>query len=125
MNINFRKGSQGLTWSEPTIRKAAKLKDACGKYGYELLLDEGYPLPCVKTLQTRLKSITYDPQPGVPKHPSTNIKSDQGYLLSCMQTLRTQVLGSTRESETRVIRPFVQCKHSWPLSCLNHYLLHT
>ncbi|KAK3895316.1 hypothetical protein Pcinc_000961 [Petrolisthes cinctipes] len=39
-------------WSSNTMRKAAEMRRICGALGYQLLLDRGYPLPCLMTLQT-------------------------------------------------------------------------
>lgn len=49
-----------MLWSEETVRKALQLKFACGRTGYQLLLDQGQPLPSLATLQRRVKNIDFE-----------------------------------------------------------------
>ncbi|XP_040572925.1 uncharacterized protein [Lepeophtheirus salmonis] len=55
-----------IIWSSPTINKALKLKYACGSSGYETLLDQGFPLPSLRTLRRKLNATV----------PSINIEKD-------------------------------------------------
>ena len=55
----YRKGTQGMVWSEDTIRKALQLKFACGKTGYQLLIEQGHPVPCTQTLQRKMRNISF------------------------------------------------------------------
>ena len=48
-----------MVWSEDTIRKALQLKFACGKTGYQLLIEQGHPLPCIQTLQRKMRNISF------------------------------------------------------------------
>lgn len=48
-----------MKWSPQTIQKALQIRFACGS-GYELLLDQGYPLPSVRTLQRRMALIDFE-----------------------------------------------------------------
>ena len=52
-----RRSTRGLKWEQETIKKALKLRFACGSTGYELLLQQGQPLPAIRTLQTVLAKI--------------------------------------------------------------------
>ena len=61
ISFAFRKGTQGMTWSEATVKKALQLKFACGRTGYELLIEQGMSLPCIKTLQRRVKAVDFEP----------------------------------------------------------------
>uniref|UniRef100_A0A0K2UYE5 THAP-type domain-containing protein n=1 Tax=Lepeophtheirus salmonis TaxID=72036 RepID=A0A0K2UYE5_LEPSM len=38
-------------WTISTIKKALKLRFTCGLSGYSTLIDQGYPLPSIRTLQ--------------------------------------------------------------------------
>lgn len=49
-----------MPWSDATIQKALKLKFSCGKAGYEMLLEQGQPLPSLVTLRRRLNLIEFD-----------------------------------------------------------------
>lgn len=44
-------------WSNITSKKALQLKLSCGNTGYEMLLSQNQPLPSVRTLRRRLKSL--------------------------------------------------------------------
>lgn len=50
-----------MFWGESTIKKALQLKFACGTTGYELMIDQGLPLPSVRTLQRRMKDVEFEP----------------------------------------------------------------
>lgn len=54
---------KGCAWSADTIRKGLQLKFACGSTGYDLLLEQGNPLPTKRTLCRRLQHLSF--QPGV------------------------------------------------------------
>ena len=56
-----RKSMSGVQWSAVTVRKALQLGFACGASGYQLLLQQSYPLPSVRTLQRRLKTVSFRP----------------------------------------------------------------
>lgn len=55
----MRPSSRGHMWSNDTIKKALRLKYACGSSGYEELLKQKYPLPCERTLQRKLENIQF------------------------------------------------------------------
>ncbi|XP_018406579.1 PREDICTED: uncharacterized protein LOC108782723 isoform X1 [Cyphomyrmex costatus] len=46
-------------WTDETIKKAVRLKHACGDNGYNELLKQHIPLPSPRTLRRRLESITF------------------------------------------------------------------
>lgn len=46
--------------SEKTLRTALEIKRACGKNGYDKLLDFGFPLPPLSTLETQLNDNSSD-----------------------------------------------------------------
>ena len=43
-----------MDWSEETVDRALELRVACGDQGYTELIEQGYPFPSMKTLQTRM-----------------------------------------------------------------------
>jgi hypothetical protein len=46
----------------PTIKKALRLRFACGATGYnEVLKSAGYPAPAISTLQEKLRHICFNP----------------------------------------------------------------
>ncbi|XP_065280812.1 THAP domain-containing protein 1-like [Dermacentor albipictus] len=49
------------TWSADTVKKALQLKFACGGTGYDLLIEQGYPLPSRRTLCRRLQHLSFKP----------------------------------------------------------------
>ena len=55
-----RKSMQGHKWSNTTIKRALQLRFACGTSGYETLLQHGYPLPAIRTLQKRTEHINFE-----------------------------------------------------------------
>ncbi|XP_071576118.1 uncharacterized protein [Temnothorax nylanderi] len=55
----MRSSSRGHMWSNDTIKKALRLKYACGSSGYKELLKQKHPLPCERTLQRKLESIQF------------------------------------------------------------------
>ena len=56
-----RGGMRGVRWTASTVKKALRLRFSCGASGYNLLLQQGYPLPSVRTLQRRMESLTFMP----------------------------------------------------------------
>lgn len=56
-----RRNMRGIQWSSPTVKRALQLRFACGASGYNLLLQQSYPLPSVRTLQRRMKTISFHP----------------------------------------------------------------
>ena len=54
-----RRGTKGLLWSAHTVKKALQLRLACGASGYDLLLKNHQPLPSIRTLQRRMKTISF------------------------------------------------------------------
>ncbi|XP_011858865.1 PREDICTED: uncharacterized protein LOC105556388 [Vollenhovia emeryi] len=46
-------------WTGETIKKALRLKHACGDNGYKELLREYFPLPATRTLRNRLECISF------------------------------------------------------------------
>ena len=50
-------------WSNATVEKALEIRYSVGFSGYELLLEKGWPLPSVRTLNRRLECMPY--QPGI------------------------------------------------------------
>lgn len=56
-----RKSRKGSAWSAETIKKALQLKFACGSAGYDLLLEQGNPLPSRRTLCRRLQHLSFKP----------------------------------------------------------------
>ena len=48
-------------YSANTLKKAIKLYYTCGTSGYNLLREEGYPLPALRTIQRHLKKIPFRP----------------------------------------------------------------
>ncbi|XP_077512561.1 uncharacterized protein LOC144123634 [Amblyomma americanum] len=49
------------TWSADTVKNALQLKFACGSTGYDLLIEQGYPLPSRRTLCRRLQHLSFKP----------------------------------------------------------------
>ena len=56
-----RGGMRGINWATSTVKKALRLRFSCGASGYNLLLQQGYPLPSVRTLQRRMECVTFMP----------------------------------------------------------------
>nr|XP_054917297.1 uncharacterized protein LOC129380430 [Dermacentor andersoni] len=57
-----RKSRKGSAWSAETIKKALQLKFACGSAGYDLLLEQGKPLPSLcRTLCRLLQHLSFNP----------------------------------------------------------------
>jgi len=48
-------------WSHETIERALRLKFVCGTNGYEEIIQQGIPLPNVRTLQRRLENFQFEP----------------------------------------------------------------
>lgn len=59
MNILINK-SRVQKWSNVTIKKALKLKFSCGVSGYEELLNQGMPLPSIRTLRRKLEDVKFE-----------------------------------------------------------------
>ena len=70
------KSMRGGAWSYDTIKKALQLRFACGLTGYQTLLQQGYPLPAVRTLSNRTE----------------HIKFESGVLTEVIEMLRIKVL---------------------------------
>lgn len=70
-NLNFLNEDQkealrklkrrGCVWKAATIEKALQLKFACGSTGYDVILQQGYPLPFGRTLCRRLQHMAFKP----------------------------------------------------------------
>ncbi|XP_077519843.1 uncharacterized protein LOC144129587 [Amblyomma americanum] len=56
-----KKNRKNCSWGANTIKKALQLKFACGSAGYDLLLEQGQPLPSRRTLCRRLQHLTFLP----------------------------------------------------------------
>jgi hypothetical protein len=54
-----RRSTRGLKWELNTIKKALKLRFACGSTGYKLLLQQGHPLPAIRTLQVAMSKVPF------------------------------------------------------------------
>ncbi|XP_057673650.1 uncharacterized protein LOC130904720 isoform X2 [Corythoichthys intestinalis] len=50
---NMSKSSRSFKWSRDSYRKALKLRNACGKTGYQELLRQSYPLPSLRSLRRK------------------------------------------------------------------------
>ena len=44
-------------WSEKTLAKAFDLRLNCGDRAYKYLLEQGYPLPSLKTMQRHIRNV--------------------------------------------------------------------
>ncbi|XP_067005578.2 uro-adherence factor A [Anabrus simplex] len=42
-------------WSDETMVKATQIKTACGSSGYKLLVEQGWPIPCLSALDKRIQ----------------------------------------------------------------------
>lgn len=60
IEVLMYRSSRGRIWSNDTIKKALKLKFACGSSGYQELLKEKLPLPCERTLRRKLENIKFE-----------------------------------------------------------------
>lgn len=54
------KSTRGYKWSEETIKKAVRMKLACGFNGYKELLQQRIPLPSICTLQKKLEVLHFE-----------------------------------------------------------------
>jgi len=54
------KSTRGHKWSEETIKKAVRLKLACGLNGYKELSQQRLPLPSIRTLQKKLEILHFE-----------------------------------------------------------------
>lgn len=54
-----RQGTQGMKWSDETVKSALQLRFACGSTGYQTILDQNLPYPSQRTLQRRLENISF------------------------------------------------------------------
>jgi hypothetical protein len=52
---------RGSKWSVDTIKKSLQLRFSCGKTGYMTLIEAGYPLPSIRTLQKRTEDFNFEP----------------------------------------------------------------
>jgi hypothetical protein len=57
LTVGTHKGSE---WHSDTVKKALQLNFACGRRGYEMLLDQNLPLPSLRTLSRRLEGIKFE-----------------------------------------------------------------
>lgn len=53
--------TRGSKWSSSTIKKALKLRFACGPTGYDLLLKQQQPLPSLRTLRRKMEVVDFEP----------------------------------------------------------------
>lgn len=53
--------SKVTKWSNTTVKKALRLKFACGTAGYEELLKQGFPFPSRRTLTRKIEHIKFKP----------------------------------------------------------------
>lgn len=56
----FTKNRSVRNWSNETIQRALKLQFTCGTTGYEELLQQGMPLPSLRTLRRKLKNLKFE-----------------------------------------------------------------
>lgn len=52
---------KGFSWSEDTLQKALRLYMACGTSGYQEMLKQKLPLPCIRTIQRHIQSMKFKP----------------------------------------------------------------
>lgn len=55
--------NQGLScreWSDETIKRAIRLRLACGSVGYQQILDQNIPLPSERTLRRKMSNVEAD-----------------------------------------------------------------
>ncbi|XP_071744186.1 52 kDa repressor of the inhibitor of the protein kinase-like isoform X2 [Lepeophtheirus salmonis] len=64
-------------WSNKTIKNSLQLRFTCGTSGYQMLLNQGYPLPSNRTLQRNLKPGTSCEGHGVPSGTSVDLSDEQ------------------------------------------------
>lgn len=57
----FTKKRSIRNWSHKTVYRALQLKFVCGNNGYEQLIQQGYPLPSLRTLRRRLEDFKFEP----------------------------------------------------------------
>lgn len=55
----FTKNCSIRNWSNETIQRALKLQITCGATGYEELLQQGMPLPSLRTLRRKLENLKF------------------------------------------------------------------
>lgn len=55
-----KKSTKLMKWSNDTITRSLRLKFSCGNNGYTELLNQGYPLPSIRTLQRRMQNLKFD-----------------------------------------------------------------
>ena len=48
-------------WSRETYKEALKLRFACGTAGYDELLKQGHPLPCLRSLHCKMEVVSMEP----------------------------------------------------------------
>lgn len=58
IRVLINRSTRGSKWSEETIKRAVKLRSACGLNGYKELLQQQISLPSVRTLQQNSKYST-------------------------------------------------------------------
>lgn len=57
----FTKKRSIRNWSHKTVYRALQLKFVCGNNGYEQLIQQGHPLPSLRTLRRRLEDFKFEP----------------------------------------------------------------
>lgn len=62
LNSMTRSSTRGVKWSDETIKKALRIRFACGSPGYELLLKQHQPLPSQRSLRRSLQVNTVEPE---------------------------------------------------------------
>lgn len=60
MKALSKKSTMFMKWSNETVKKALKLKFACGNNGYNEILSQNIPLPSLRTLRRRLQNLKFD-----------------------------------------------------------------
>jgi len=60
MKALSRKSTIFMKWTNETVKKALKLKFACGNNGYNEILLQNIPLPSLRTLRRRLQNLKFD-----------------------------------------------------------------
>ncbi len=54
-----RKSNRGVKWSTETIQKGLRTKFVCSSRGYDVLLEQGQPLPSQRTLRRSLEDVKF------------------------------------------------------------------
>lgn len=59
--LHVKKSARNHKWCSETIRKALRLRLSAGVAGYQELLDQGIPLPTIRTLRRRCEHLKCEP----------------------------------------------------------------